>query len=84
MCLAVITVQGGYSDDFDRRNGITRFHFFFYLQLFDCFILEYIETLNLMKFHFNKNLKNGGVLKLLTNSIYTYSIYIIECENELM
>ena len=36
--------------------------------LFYALISEYIETLNCV--NFNKNWKNGGVLKLLTGSVY--------------
>ena len=36
--------------------------------LFYALISEYIETLNCV--NFSKNCKNGGVLKLLTGSVY--------------
>ena len=42
--------------------------------LFYALISEYIETLNCV--NFNKNWKNGGVLKLLTGSVCVY-IYVL-------
>ena len=38
------------------------------VSLFYALISEYIETLNCL--NFSKNWKNGGVLKLLTGSVY--------------